>query len=123
MKKKTQAWYKKKAIELAKKLAKERDKYTCQYCGKSGDTRQIHGSHVYSVGSKSFLATDLDNIKALCAYHHQWWWHSSPLEGAEWFTKKFPKRREYLEDKIRNYVKPDWEAEYNRLKELDKKLQ
>lgn len=121
-KKKTRTWYRKKAIELAKKLAKERDGYKCQYCGKDRSQVQIHGSHVYSVGSKLYLACDLKNIKALCSYHHHRWWHSNIIEASEWFKNKFPDRYKYLQKRIRNYngEKVDWESEYNKLKELDK---
>jgi 5-methylcytosine-specific restriction endonuclease McrA len=122
MKKKTKAWYKKKATELAKTIAKERDDYTCQYCGQTRDTRQIHASHVYSVGSCDFLRADPENIKALCSYHHRRWWHSSPLEATEWFNEMFPERAKSLKEKIKNHKSGtiDWEKIYNELKGVDK---
>lgn len=123
-KKKGQAYYKKKATELAKTMAKERDNYTCQYCGVSRDTRQIQASHVYGVGQKPYLSAEMNNIKAMCAYHHKYWWHAQIIEATEWFKKKFPHRDKYLKQKIKEHdenplKKVDWEETYNKLKKLN----
>lgn len=117
LKKGSQAWHRSKAVELAKTLAKIRDKYTCQKCGKTKDTSQIQGSHVYSVGAYPNISAELDNIKALCAYCHRWWWHIEPMEAKDWFKDKFPKRAKRLL-KIKNeLVKRDWEQIHQQLKE------
>jgi len=79
-----------KAIELAKKLAKERDGYTCLRCGRSKQGGyQIQGSHIFGIGAHPRLAAEILNIKALCASCHRWW-HSSPQESGKWFREKYP---------------------------------
>ena len=85
-----------KCIELAKTVAKTRDGYTCQRCGKDSSQRQIHGSHVHPVTEGSMLAVDPMNIKALCARCH-FWWHEHPIDAADWFNERFSDRREYLD--------------------------
>ena len=105
--------------ELSKTCAKVRDHYTCQKCGKQGEKSQIHGSHVIPVSAGKRLRWDLQNIKALCAYCHRRWWHSHPLEAAEWFKNTFFRRWEYLQrEKIKGPKK--WSIE--ELEELEKKL-
>ena len=82
--------------DISKLLAKHRDNWTCQHCGRGGDKRQMHGSHVIPVSSGKRLRWDLSNIKCLCAYCHRRWWHGNPLEAWEWFQGKFPARADYL---------------------------
>lgn len=119
-KEKKPSWYRKKAIELAKKLAKERDGYTCQKCGKDRLTAQIQASHNVSVGQCVALAADVINILALCSYHHLRWWHSHPLDASAWFQEKYPDRYEYLMKKQKMHTKPNWEEIYKQLKEDEK---
>lgn len=111
----TLSWYKFHAIEDAKELAKRRDGFTCQVCGKKKGEAQIQGSHVFSVSVHPHLAGDVENIKALCAYHHKWWWHSSPIDASDWFQGKFPERIKSLKnkiDKIEKGFRPDWKSIY-----------
>jgi 5-methylcytosine-specific restriction endonuclease McrA len=82
---------------LAKTLAKERDDYTCQKCGKQERGSGMHGSHVIPVSAGAKLRWDLMNIKALCYHCHLNWWHKNPLEAGQWFRDTFPERAEYLE--------------------------
>ena len=111
--------YKKKAIELAKKIVRSQG-----YCDKCGSTtRQLHGSHVFSVRHEA-TAADLSNIICLCAYCHVFSkdsWHEEPIENAEWFKKKYPGRYEQLKEKINNHEKYiDWEGIYADLKLIEK---
>ena len=91
-----------KCIELAKKIAKTRDRYVCQKCNtlylddhKGG----MHGSHVFAVSRCARLACDPVNIKALCAKCH-FWWHEHPIESGHWFREHWPDRMEYLEAQL-----------------------
>ena len=130
---KTKAWHRKKATELAKKIAVIRDGGTCQKpgCGRSKDTGyQIHGSHILSVGAHPALCAELKNIKALCATCHspgfKGSWHEDPagnLAPDGWFHKKYPGRIKYLlklEKKIAG--NQDWEVVHNNLKQKLKEL-
>lgn len=84
-------------MRLAKAIAKERDDYTCQKCGKRGkDGWKIDASHVIPDGRCERLNTDPQNMKALCFSCHKLWWHLSPLEAGIWFFEKFPERTSYL---------------------------
>ena len=88
----------------AKKLAKERDDYTCQRCGKRAeDGWKIDASHVIPDGRCEALNTDPMNMKALCFACHKLWWHMSPLEAGVWFAEKFPDRAKYLIDKLNEF--------------------
>ena len=109
--------YKKKAIELAKKIVRLQG-----YCDKCGSTtRRLHGSHVFSVRHAA-TAADIDNIICLCAYDHVFSkdsWHSEPMENAEWFKSKYPGRYERLLKKSQelcNYIQEDWKRKYEDLK-------
>ena len=118
----TQAWYHKKATELAKVIAKERDHMTCQKCGNKGkDGYQIHGSHILSVGAHATLSADPYNIKALCANCHspnrRGSWHDDPAPNIEWFKNKFPGRLEELYKRDRELLgKQNWKEVYMALK-------
>lgn len=111
------SWYSYKSEELAKILAKERDNYTCQYCFKQEPNVQIHASHVKSVGAYNFLKADLDNIKALCSYHHIGWWHKNPDEAGIWWREEFSERAEYLDEMIKERKSPNWKIVYEDLKQ------
>lgn len=98
-------WYSKKLVELAKRSAKLRDRYTCQMCGKDCVGSDAHGSHVEPVGAYKFLELDPLNIKCLCSYCHLRRWHKAPREWGKWFDDKFPTRAEYLDCAKRAKVK------------------
>ncbi len=115
MKNKKPSWYRKKAIELAKTIAKERDGYICQRCGKNRDTGQIQASHDISVGQCIWLAADINNITTLCAYCHLRWWHSNPIEAGKWHEDQFPERHAYIIEKKKHQEKVNWEQVYKDL--------
>lgn len=103
---------KKDLDKLVKDYVKERDNYTCQWCGKVVSGKSCHGSHVYSVGSCSVLQFEPLNIKVLCAYCHRRRWHSSPPDAMAWFKKKFPDRLAKLDEmRIANVKKTTYELQ------------
>lgn len=111
----------KHVVELAKKVAKARDKYTCLWCRRDERTVQIHGSHIKGEGAYPNLSYNPKNIKALCSSCHRKW-HSSPLDGATWFQEKFPEWHDEIQALAREPVgKHDYDAIYEELtRELKK---
>jgi len=113
-------------IELAKKIAKERDGYKSVKSGLTKDTHQIHGSHILGVGAHPRMAVYPLNIKALTAQEHLWW-HSAPTESGFWFKKKFPQWNKELEELRKevegNLLKPNYQRIYEELKEELKRLE
>ena len=89
----------KKALTLAKVIAKRRDNYICQKTGKEVTGSNCHGSHVIPVSRDNRLALDPINILTLDSYSHLRWWHKDILEAYEWFRETFPERFKYLERK------------------------
>ena len=92
-------------IEIAKLIAKTRDKYTCQHCWVKATGLKMHGSHVINEARDHRLACDPYNIKALCYNCHINWWHKNPVEAGEWFRKKWPGRWEKLQKTHIEYMK------------------
>ncbi|MEB3189049.1 MAG: hypothetical protein VKL42_01735 [Snowella sp.] len=118
--KKSKKNYRNLAIEMAKKIAKRRDRYTCQKTGKKSGQVVIHGSHILPVSKGELLAADPENIIALSASAHKLArdsWHQSPLEQ-DWFYKKFPGLKEKLLAKreTRPIKEWEWEEQYLKLK-------
>lgn len=104
-KSKTRGWYSNKIDEMAKRFAKERDCYICQYSGEQVSGSNAHGSHVIPVSAGLFLRWDLQNIKCLSYHNHINWWHKNPVESGGWFKTFFPDRWEYLQSKRNKLVK------------------
>lgn len=127
----SQEWYRKKLVEEAKTEAKERDKYTCQYCGvKKEWGHMIHASHILPEWRYRAMATDPYNIIALCAIHHlaganprmgsrEPSWHGDPLLFSAWFNKKYPGRYKELLKRAQK-VEPgiDWKKRWEQKKKL-----
>ena len=96
----------KKNIErLCKEIIYIRDGGKCQKCGKPVSGKNAHTSHVIPKSHGNGLRFDLLNLKLLCFHCHINWWHKNPLEAAEWFKSKYPKRWEYLEKNKEHMVK------------------
>lgn len=105
MKKPKRSTLYKKLDKLVSIKVKERDKETCQWCGKKLESRNCHTSHVIT-RKNTALRWDLNNLKVLCFYCHIQKFHKSPLEATNWFKNKFPERYEYLmreKNKIAKY--------------------
>lgn len=90
------SWYTKKLVAKAKACVKQRDKYTCQYCGKEVEGSNCHASHILNVGTHKNMELDPSNMKVLCYHHHMNWWHKDILHATKWFQEKFPVRYEYV---------------------------
>ena len=100
----TPSWYRKKCVEIAKVLAKERDNYICQRCGRSKKQGyQIHASHLKSEGTHRSMSADLDNIMAKCAQCHMWW-HENPTDSDKWFREKYPDLAKTLDKRSQSEV-------------------
>lgn len=108
-------------VEIAKLIAKTRDKYVCQHCGKTAKETAIHASHVINEAKDHRLASDPDNIKALCYNCHINWWHKNPIEAGQRFTNKRPWRYEKLQSKHIEYMSK-WNIDINWMLERNKKL-
>lgn len=122
---KSSSWYRKKCVERAKLEAKERDEWTCQYCGARKPNVAIHGSHILPEGAFPLMSDEPDNLIALCAEHHVGGsnsrmnralesWHSHPLKFSEWFNKKYPsvyKQLLVMDLEKRKHV-VNWQARY-----------
>jgi len=114
-KKNTPIWYREKSIELAKKIAKERDNYICQKCGRGRDEVAIQASHNIAVGSAIWLAAEPDNIIALCYQHHMNWWHRNDIDCWIWFEEEFPERYAFIKENRYKQQKVNWKETYDKL--------
>ena len=106
-KKKTPRQKVEKALDKCwREAVKERDKYTCQWCGKKVEGSNAHASHVVPRSNGKRLRWQILNGKCLCFHCHMNLWHKDPIAGAEWFKAKFPERYEYLmEEKAKGSIK------------------
>ena len=104
-----------KLEKIVKKIIKERDEYTCQKCGKIVQGSNCHASHIIPVSRSGRLEFDIVNIKVLCMRCHLYWYHRNPIEAAEWVKKKFPKRLEYLQERLLEPVRPIKDYEYEEM--------
>ena len=130
-KKHSPTYYRKKLVEKAKFEAKERDNWTCQYCGKTKLSGwAIHGSHILSEGAYPLMSVEPYNIIALCAICHQGGfskygigvskvpsWHGDPGIFMPWFESKWPGRikelREMNEEKKKHLI--NWKLRYEEI--------
>lgn len=82
----------KKCLNLAKTIAKKRDWYVCQWCGKKkwDSKANIDASHIINEASDWRMAINPLNIIALCHTCHFNIRHKDPLRTAKWFHKKYP---------------------------------
>jgi 5-methylcytosine-specific restriction endonuclease McrA len=79
----------------------ERDRYTCQRCGKKEGDINEHGepiilqwSHVHSRRHPCLRWED-DNSKVLCLGCHHWW-GMNPGQAFYWFSTRWPERWENI---------------------------
>ena len=108
-------------VEIAKLIAKARDKYICQHCWKTAKETAIHASHVINEAKDHRLASDPENIKALCYNCHINRRHKNPLEASERFNKKRPWRYERLQTKHIEYMNK-WSIDIKRMIERNQYL-
>ncbi len=110
-----------KCVDVAKKIAKIRDNYTCVKCGATRETRQIHGAHIMPV-TYNGTAADPENIIALCSTCHSMGRtsaHQDPIQFGRWFEEMYPGRYDALNEKAQKYtknpVKIDWDEKRREL--------
>ena len=120
--------YRKKCIELAKKISKERANYICEKCGRSKKQGwQMHGAHIIPVNYSGTCA-DPYNILCLCAACHSIGGksaHQNPVEFSRWLDNRFPDRYDKLWLIANSINKIDWigleiklKIELNEIKKL-----
>jgi len=109
-KRNTASWYKKKAQEMAKAIA--RSIGHCEWCGRSTN---LQGAHVLSAGAHPNMSADPENIICLCYHCHLSVWHKDPVEAARWFESKWPGRYDLLMSEATSKPPVDWQAAYEGL--------
>jgi 5-methylcytosine-specific restriction endonuclease McrA len=100
----------KDCVDLAKLVAKTRDRFTDQRSWEKVEGSNCHGSHIIPVSHGNSLKYDPENIITLSYHNHINWWHKNPIEAYEWFKTQFPKRYKYVmarKDKIVKYSVDD----------------
>ena len=112
--KKTNEWYRKECVKVAKKIVRIRDNNTCQRCGRNYGA--LHCSHVYPEGTYHGLSANPLNMKLLCYHCHFWWWHKDVIEAKDWFAKTFPERLKVLKPLSRKTLKIDFKKLLEELK-------
>jgi len=106
----TASWYKKKAQELAKAIA--RSKGRCEWCGR---TANLQGAHILSAGAHPNMSADPENILCLCYHCHLNVWHKDPGIAFRWFEGTFPGRYDRLMATATSKPPMDWQATYDQL--------
>ena len=122
----------KRAVVIAKEIAKKRDGYKCQYCGIGKPQRQVHSHHIFHEGMCKSMSADPDNLITICAIHHMagkwvnsrgWNIHGSPRESTEWIQALIPERYAELKQRSLQYQKLDiiyWNKKLEELRNYDK---
>ncbi len=95
----------KDCADLAKLVAKTRDRFIDQRSGEKVEGLNAHGSHIIPVSHGNALKYDPENIICLSYHNHINWWHKNPIEAYEWFKTKFPERYKYVMAKKNDLVK------------------
>jgi hypothetical protein len=117
---KSNEWYRKECVKVAKKIVHIRDNDICQKCGKPGNA--LHCSHVYPEGTYHGMSANPLNMKLLCYYCHFFWWHKNPLEAKDWFVKTFPDRYKKLKKLSQQTLQHNYKKMLIELKEQLKEL-
>ena len=125
--------WRKKCVDIAKKIARKRANFICEHCGIGEPVRMTHGSHIYSEGFNTSMSADTDNILCLCWLCHlgglktvrtnRFSWHGTPKEASDWFEQKFPKRARMLKIRSRKTVVCTLQMWKNKYEELKKEYE
>ncbi len=116
--KKDRTKWKNKAINLAKKIVRERIN-ECERCGKKSG--KFDGAHILPVRYAA-TAAEIDNILCLCAGCHTFSndsCHRNPVSFTRWLDSYAPGRYERLLEKVRSTTQlsaEDWKLKYEALK-------
>jgi len=117
---------KKLAVNEAKRVAKDRDDWTCVRCGRSREQGwRMHGAHIMPVEWDG-TAADPDNILTLCATCHSIGRasaHEDPVSFARWLDEKYPGLYDRMHQQAYKYSKNpfpkiDWTDVRDKLKQL-----
>lgn len=100
-----------------------RDDDTCQKTGKKVSGSNRHPAHVIPKSKGNALRWNPINILTFSFHSHINWWHQNPLEAAEWFKKKFPKRWAYLEKHKNDIVKFKRDDYLKMIEDISRKLE
>lgn len=96
---------KKELVDAIRIYIRLRDNDQCQHCMNYVTGSNSHISHIIPKSQGNVLRYDELNLMVKCHHCHLGWWHKNPLEGAEWFSKKFPERHKYVEEHKNDYCK------------------
>lgn len=92
---------------------KDRDKF-CQVCG---NTNSLNAHHI--VGRRNrMLRWDLLNGVLLCAGCHTFKTksaHQDPIWFSDWFSNKYPDRKEYIDSNREEIYKSDYSEALNKI--------
>jgi hypothetical protein len=122
MSKKDLPKWRKKAIDLAKKIVRKTIN-ECEWCGKKD--RKMDGAHIIPVRFAA-VAADLDNILCLCASCHTLSsnsCHENPVLFTRWLDSYAPGRFERLWERARPIAEmtaQDWMEKFKKLEEMYK---
>jgi len=90
----------------------------CAMCHRQG---YLQVSHILPKGHYPHLRYDPINILPMDGQCHQFKWHASPIESAEWFKKTYPQREVYLQEAKNLFIKRNEDYYRNIEKALNKK--
>ncbi len=79
---------------VCKNYVKDRDGWTCQWCGIEVEGKSAHWAHILPRSYGQRLRWDPRNAITLDPRCH-WRWHEA-AEGRQWYDKEFPENIEYL---------------------------
>lgn len=123
----------KRAVTMAKKIARLQAKYRCAYCGRGEPLYRTHGSHIFAESKNKNMSADVDNILCLCASHHavmpgrippkEFNWHSYPAESITWFQDNYPSLWQALKERRWKKYKVNWDKKIEELKITLKQLE
>ena len=57
-------------VPLIRQMCMERDEYTCQICGATGEGVTLHAHHILSYARNKMLGNDIENVICLCKFCH-----------------------------------------------------
>ena len=114
--------FKKKSIELAKKIAKDKASWKCEKCGRTKKQGwKMDGAHIIPV-EYGLTCANPENILCLCATCHRLGRnaaHENPVPFTRWLEETFPGRYDKLWEiarKSRPIYDSEWKETFKNLK-------
>lgn len=68
--------------------------HKCARCGK--EDSKIDTSHIFPKGTYKTMQFLVENVKPLCYYCHQHFWHANPIKATAW-VKEYLGKEKYAE--------------------------